>query len=288
MRLLAVADLHYSLPQFDWVLEVAPDFDVVVLAGDLLELSSIVDRRAQAVVIRKYFERLRAVTRLVICSGNHDLDSPHEVGREGRQMARGFSRRRYHHRWRVHSARRGPHHRLPMVGRADHTGRHRSATRRSGQDRTETVDLDPSRAAGQIADQLGRDALFRRHRARAMDRRVQARHRALGPRASIALRQGRLVGRPHRADLGVQCRSAIRRATDAYHHRHRGRRSFVVLLRRQSVHPLQRAARAAGAAARRDSRLAQSRGSASASGPDVNSSCCWWISVSSTSPTMPR
>ena len=80
MRLLAVADLHYSLPQFDWVLEVAPDFDVVVLAGDLLELASIVDRRAQAVVIRKYFERLRAVTRLVICSGNHDLDSPNDTG----------------------------------------------------------------------------------------------------------------------------------------------------------------------------------------------------------------
>ena len=80
MRLLAVADLHYSLPQFDWVLDVAPDFDVVVLAGDLLELASIVDRRAQAVVVRKYFERLRAVTRLVICSGNHDLDAPHESG----------------------------------------------------------------------------------------------------------------------------------------------------------------------------------------------------------------
>jgi len=80
MRLLAVADLHYSLPQFDWVLEVAADFDVVVLAGDLLELASIVDRRAQAVVVRKYFERLRAVTRLLICSGNHDLDAPHESG----------------------------------------------------------------------------------------------------------------------------------------------------------------------------------------------------------------
>ena len=48
MRLLAVADLHYSLPQFDWVLESAKDFDVVVLAGDLLELSSLVDRRARA------------------------------------------------------------------------------------------------------------------------------------------------------------------------------------------------------------------------------------------------
>ena len=48
MRLLAVADLHYSLPQFDWVLEIAADFDVVVLAGDHLELASIVDRRAQS------------------------------------------------------------------------------------------------------------------------------------------------------------------------------------------------------------------------------------------------
>ncbi|MGA8433349.1 MAG: metallophosphoesterase, partial [Methyloceanibacter sp.] len=80
MRLLAAADLHYSLPQFDWVLESAPDFDVVVLAGDHLELSSLVDRRAQSVVVRKYFSRLREVTRLVICSGNHDLDAPNETG----------------------------------------------------------------------------------------------------------------------------------------------------------------------------------------------------------------
>jgi len=41
MRLLAVADIHYSLPQFDWVLEIAADFDVVVLAGDHLELASM-------------------------------------------------------------------------------------------------------------------------------------------------------------------------------------------------------------------------------------------------------
>lgn len=87
MRILAVADLHYSLPQLDWVLENAPDFDVVVLAGDLLELASLVDRRAQSVVVRKYFSRLRAVTRLVICSGNHDPDAPQRYRREGRQMA---------------------------------------------------------------------------------------------------------------------------------------------------------------------------------------------------------
>jgi predicted phosphodiesterase len=47
MRLLLVADLHYSLPQFDWVLDIASDFDVVVLAGDHLDLASLVDGRAQ-------------------------------------------------------------------------------------------------------------------------------------------------------------------------------------------------------------------------------------------------
>jgi Icc-related predicted phosphoesterase len=80
MRLLLVADLHYSLPQFDWVLEMASRFDVVVLAGDHLDLASLVDGRAQSVVVRKYFSRLRAKTRLITCSGNHDLDGKNEQG----------------------------------------------------------------------------------------------------------------------------------------------------------------------------------------------------------------
>ncbi|HEX2511192.1 MAG TPA: metallophosphoesterase [Xanthobacteraceae bacterium] len=80
MRLLLVADLHYSLPQFDWVVDIASDFDVVVLAGDHLDLASLVDGRTQSVVVRKYFSRLRAKTRVLICSGNHDLDAKHESG----------------------------------------------------------------------------------------------------------------------------------------------------------------------------------------------------------------
>ena len=75
MRLLVVADLHYSLPQYDWVLSVAADFDLVIIAGDHLDLSSMVDVRAQIVVIGKYLDRLREKTRLIVCSGNHDLDS---------------------------------------------------------------------------------------------------------------------------------------------------------------------------------------------------------------------
>ena len=50
MRCLVVADLHYSLPQFDWLLSAAPQFDLVIFAGDALDLGSAVDFRAQIVV----------------------------------------------------------------------------------------------------------------------------------------------------------------------------------------------------------------------------------------------
>ncbi|MGH6737172.1 MAG: metallophosphoesterase family protein [Methyloceanibacter sp.] len=80
MRLLLVSDFHYSLPLFDWVVEVAGDFDVVVMAGDHLDLASIVDGRAQSVVVQKYFNKLQAKTRLLICSGNHDLDAKNAAG----------------------------------------------------------------------------------------------------------------------------------------------------------------------------------------------------------------
>jgi hypothetical protein len=53
---------------------------MVVMAGDHLDIGSLVDGRAQSVVVRKYFSRLRARTRLLICSGNHDLDSRNEAG----------------------------------------------------------------------------------------------------------------------------------------------------------------------------------------------------------------
>ena len=42
MRCLFVADLHYSLPKFDWLLRAAPKYELVVLAGDALDLASSV------------------------------------------------------------------------------------------------------------------------------------------------------------------------------------------------------------------------------------------------------
>ncbi len=80
MKCLIAADIHYSLKQFDWLLSVAADFDLVILAGDLLEISSSVDRRAQIVVVSTYLEELAKLTRVAVCSGNHDLDARSAAG----------------------------------------------------------------------------------------------------------------------------------------------------------------------------------------------------------------
>ncbi len=80
MRCLITADLHYSLKQFDWVLRAAPGFDLVVLAGDHLDIFSSVDGRAQILVVLKYLERLATLAPLLISSGNHDLDAHDSSG----------------------------------------------------------------------------------------------------------------------------------------------------------------------------------------------------------------
>jgi Icc-related predicted phosphoesterase len=85
MRCLVVADLHYSLPQFDWLLSAGSQFDLVIFAGDALDIGSAVDFRAQIVVVKKYLARLAAQTRVILCSGNHDLD---ERNAEGEKYSR--------------------------------------------------------------------------------------------------------------------------------------------------------------------------------------------------------
>jgi Icc-related predicted phosphoesterase len=70
---LAVSDLHYSLRQFDWLVATAPEFDLVVLAGDQLDATSSVECDAQIVVVLKYLELLASVCPVIVSSGNHDL-----------------------------------------------------------------------------------------------------------------------------------------------------------------------------------------------------------------------
>jgi Icc-related predicted phosphoesterase len=75
MRLLFVADLHYSLKQFDWLVAQAGDFDAAVIGGDLLDLASDLDADVQIAIVERYFTRLQQKARLVVSSGNHDGDS---------------------------------------------------------------------------------------------------------------------------------------------------------------------------------------------------------------------
>jgi len=74
LKILLVADIHYDLRKFDWVVDAAAHVDVVVLAGDHLEIASSVDRPAQSVVALKYFKRIASTKPVFVCSGNHDLD----------------------------------------------------------------------------------------------------------------------------------------------------------------------------------------------------------------------
>jgi Icc-related predicted phosphoesterase len=74
MRALLVSDLHYELRKLDWVLAQAGDVDLLVVAGDTLDIGSAVPLDAQIAVVLEYLARFAARTTTVVCSGNHDLD----------------------------------------------------------------------------------------------------------------------------------------------------------------------------------------------------------------------
>lgn len=80
--ILHVADLHYALRQLDWVVDAAERFDLVVLAGDQLNLAAPVDLAAQVPVVLEYLTLLQARTRVVVSSGNHDLTGPDANGEQ--------------------------------------------------------------------------------------------------------------------------------------------------------------------------------------------------------------
>jgi Icc-related predicted phosphoesterase len=80
MRVLLVSDLHYSLKQLDWVVRVADEFDMVVIAGDMLSIASAVEPDAQIAVVLEYLARIATKTTLAACSGNHDLNTENQFG----------------------------------------------------------------------------------------------------------------------------------------------------------------------------------------------------------------
>jgi len=75
VRILLVSDLHYTLKQYDWLEAVAADLDLIVIAGDQLDVASAADKKVQILVVLKYLKKIGAKTKLLVSSGNHDLDT---------------------------------------------------------------------------------------------------------------------------------------------------------------------------------------------------------------------
>lgn len=80
MRYLVSSDLHYTLPQLDWIAEQAPEFDAVVLAGDHLDAAGHADLNAQIAMTVAYLDQLAESTVVIANSGNHDLTNRRDDG----------------------------------------------------------------------------------------------------------------------------------------------------------------------------------------------------------------
>jgi len=72
MKILIASDLHYRLKQFDWLTRQAAQCDAMIIAGDLLDISSYLDISVQTVVMKKYLKTIGDQIPLLVCSGNHD------------------------------------------------------------------------------------------------------------------------------------------------------------------------------------------------------------------------
>ena len=72
MKILIASDLHYRLKQFDWLTRQASQCDAMIIAGDVLDISSCLDISVQTVVMKKYLQTIGQQIPLLVCSGNHD------------------------------------------------------------------------------------------------------------------------------------------------------------------------------------------------------------------------
>ena len=76
-------------PSSTWVVRTAPHFDLVVLAGDQLDVASAVPLDAQSAVLLRYAALIQEATTLAISSGNHDLTGPDSAGEQCALWLRG-------------------------------------------------------------------------------------------------------------------------------------------------------------------------------------------------------
>ena len=73
MKLLLTADLHYRREWYTWLLNQAPKYNAVAIAGDLLDM--FMDPQPQIEFLRAWVAKMKVVgTPLFFCDGNHDMN----------------------------------------------------------------------------------------------------------------------------------------------------------------------------------------------------------------------
>src|ERR1700688_4690074 len=72
MKLLLTADLHFRIDWFRWLIEQAPNYDLVCIAGDLLDMFGVKSTREQAREVTGFIRELADIVPVAVCSGNHD------------------------------------------------------------------------------------------------------------------------------------------------------------------------------------------------------------------------
>jgi Icc-related predicted phosphoesterase len=72
MKILITADLHYREHWLRWLIEQGANYDLICIAGDLLDMFKGEPRMEQARGVSRLLRELATVTRVAVCSGNHD------------------------------------------------------------------------------------------------------------------------------------------------------------------------------------------------------------------------
>jgi hypothetical protein len=74
VKLLLTSDFHFHKPWFDWLLDVADRYDLVCIAGDLLDMSHPDGVVPQLIYVYEWMQMLiKLQIPIALCSGNHDL-----------------------------------------------------------------------------------------------------------------------------------------------------------------------------------------------------------------------
>ena len=72
MKILITADLHFRLHWFRWLIEQGANYDLICIAGDLLDMFKGEPRIEQAREVSRWIRELAKATCVAVCSGNHD------------------------------------------------------------------------------------------------------------------------------------------------------------------------------------------------------------------------